>query len=87
MDPYAIIIKPQLTEKSMNAIDQNNELTFVVKKTANKAQVKAAFEKLYDVKVERVNTQIRITTGEKIAYIKLAAEHSAEDIAMKMGVF
>lgn len=87
MDPYAIIMKPQLTEKSMNAIDQNNELTFVVRKTANKAQVKAAFEKLYDVKVERVNTQIRITTGEKIAYIKLAAEHSAEDIAMKMGVF
>lgn len=87
MDPYAIIMKPQLTEKSMNAIDQNNELTFVVRKTANKAQVKAAFEKLYDVKVERVNTQIRITTGEKLAYIKLAAEHSAEDIAMKMGVF
>ena len=44
MDPYAIIIKPQLTEKSMNAIDQNNELTFVVRKTANKAQIKAAFE-------------------------------------------
>ena len=87
MDPYAIIIKPQLTEKSMNAIDQNNELTFVVKRTANRSQIKSAFEELFAVKVERVNTQIRSTTGEKLAYIKLKAEHSAEDIAVKMGVF
>jgi large subunit ribosomal protein L23 len=36
--------------------------------------------------VERVNTQIT-SRGEKVAYIKLEAEHSAEDIAVKMGVF
>lgn len=87
MDPYSIIVKPQLTEKSMNAIDQNNELTFVVLRTANKSQIKRAFEDMFDVKVERVNTQIRSTTGEKLAYIKLKEEDSAEDIAMKMGVF
>lgn len=86
MDPYSIIKKPQLTEKSMNAIDQNNELTFVVLRTANKSDIKIAFEDLYAVKVERVNTQVT-SKGEKIAYIKLAAEHSAEDIAVKMGVF
>ncbi|SCG85936.1 50S ribosomal protein L23 [Methanobacterium congolense] len=87
MDPYSIIVKPQLTEKSMNAIDQNNELTFVVRRTANKSQIKRAFEDMFDVKVERVNTQIRSTTGVKLAYIKLKEEDSAEDIAMKMGVF
>lgn len=86
MDSYAIIKKPHLTEKSMNAIDQNNELTFVVLRTASKSQIKTAFEDLYAVKVERVNTQIT-SHGEKMAYIKLAAEHSAEDIAVKMGVF
>jgi len=86
MDPYAIIIKPHLTEKSMNAIDQNNELTFKVIRTARKSEIKNAFEDLYAVKVERVNTQVT-SKGEKIAYIKLAAEHSAEDIAVKMGVF
>ena len=42
---------------------------------------------MFDVKVERVNTQIRSTTGVKLAYIKLKEEDSAEDIAMKMGVF
>jgi len=86
MDPYSIIIQPHLTEKSMNAIDQNNELTFKVTRTARKVEIKNAFEDLYAVKVERVNTQTT-SKGEKIAYIKLAAEHSAEDIAVKMGVF
>ncbi len=85
MDAYAVLIKPHLTEKSMNAIDQKNELTFVVRRTANKPVIKSAFEKLYDAKVLRVNTQI--LNGEKLAYIKLAAENSAEDIAVKMGVF
>ncbi len=86
MDPYSIIKRPHLTEKTMNAIDQNNELTFIVLRTANKSQIRSAFEDLYAVKVEKVNTQIDLK-GEKIAYIKLAPEHSAEDIAVKMGVF
>ena len=86
MDTYSIIEKPHLTEKSMNAIDQNNELTFMVRRTASKTQIKTALEELYAVKVERVNTQIT-SLGEKVAYIKLEAEHSAEDIAVKMGVF
>lgn len=86
MDPYDILIKPQLTEKSMNAIDYKNELTFVVRRNARKPQIKQAFQELFDVKVERVNTQIN-SRGEKLAYLKLAEEHSAEDIAVKMGVF
>ncbi|MGZ7048951.1 MAG: 50S ribosomal protein L23 [Methanobacterium sp.] len=86
MDPYSIIKRPHLTEKTMNAIDQNNELTFVVLMNANKSDIRNAFEDLYAVKVEKINTQIT-SRGEKLAYIKLAAEHSAEDIAVKMGVF
>ena len=58
MDAYSIIIKPHVTEKTMNLIDQNNEITFVVRRTANKGQIKRAFEQLYEEKVERVNTQI-----------------------------
>lgn len=86
MDPYNILIKPQLTEKSMNAIDFKNELTFVVRRTATKPEIKRAFQQLFEVKVERVNTQIN-SRGEKIAYLKLDEEYSAEDIAVKMGVF
>jgi large subunit ribosomal protein L23 len=86
MDPYAIIVKPHVTEKTMNLIDQNNELTFVVLRTSEKSDIKRACEELYDVKVERVNTQIN-SKGIKLAYIKLSSENKAEDIAVKMGVF
>lgn len=86
MDPYKIIIKPHVTEKTMNLIDQNNELTFIVNQASNRSEIKTAFEELFAVKVERVNTQIT-HKGEKLAYIKLAKEHNAEDIAVKLGVF
>lgn len=86
MDPYTIIVKPQVTEKTMNLIDQNNELTFVVSRKANKVTIKQAFEQLYDVKVINVNTHIS-PKGVKVAYIKLSEEDDAEDIAVKIGVF
>ena len=86
MDPYTIIVKPQVTEKTMNLIDQNNDLTFVVSRKANKVSIKQAFEQLYDVKVVKVNTHIT-PKGVKVAYIKLSEEDDAEDIAVKIGVF
>ncbi len=86
MDPYKVILKPHVTEKTMSLIDENNELTFIVGRDTNKSDIKAAFEELFAVKVKRVNTQIN-HRGEKLAHIKLAKEHNAEDIAVKLGVF
>lgn len=86
MDVYSIIIKPHVTEKTMNMIDQNNELAFVVKRSSNKPTIKKAFEQLYEEKVSRVNTHIA-PNGEKIAYIKLIEPEMAEEIAVKLGVF
>ncbi len=86
MDAYSIIIKPHVTEKTMNMIDQNNELAFVVKRESNKPTIKRAFEQLYEEKVERVNTHIT-PYGEKVAYIKLKEPEMAEEIAVKLGVF
>lgn len=50
-----IIIKPVVTEKSMNLL-ADNKYTFIVDKKANKTEVKNAIEKLFEVKVEKVNT-------------------------------
>ena len=86
MDSYSIIIKPHVTEKTMNLIDLNNEITFVVRRTANKGQIKRAFEELYDEQVAKVNTLIN-TKGEKVAYIKLVEEEMAEELAVRIGVF
>lgn len=86
MDKYSIIIKPHVTEKTMNLIESNNELVFVVKRTANKRSIKIAFEKLYEEKVARVNTHIT-PYGEKVAYIKLREEEMADELATKLGLF
>ena len=86
MDTYSIIIKPHVTEKTMNLIDFNNEITFIVHRRANKKQIKRAFEELYDEKVEKVNTLIN-SKGEKVAYIKLVEDDMAEDLAVRLGVF
>ncbi|MCR4398474.1 MAG: 50S ribosomal protein L23 [Firmicutes bacterium] len=50
-----IIIEPIVTEKS-NAAMGRSAYTFVVAKTANKAQIKSAVEEIFKVKVKGVNT-------------------------------
>ena len=86
MDSYSIIIKPHVTEKTMNLIDLNNEITFVVNRKAHKKQIKRAFEDLYGEKVAKVNTHIT-PKGIKVAYIKLVEEEMAEELAVRIGVF
>lgn len=53
--PHDIIIKPIITEESMNDMAYK-KYTFKVDKRANKSEIKKAIEKIFDVKVEKVNT-------------------------------
>jgi large subunit ribosomal protein L23 len=59
VDPrhYDVIVSPIITEKGTLASD-NNQVIFKVAKTATKPQIKAAVEKLFDVKVKAVNTLV-----------------------------
>ncbi len=53
---YRDIIKaPIVTEKSSD-LANNNVITFSVDPRANKTQIKQAIEKIFDVKVDSVNT-------------------------------
>ena len=53
---YDVILKPVVTEKSMNAMSER-KYTFLVHPDANKAQVREAVEKMFEgTKVERVST-------------------------------
>ncbi len=85
MDPYDIIYHPYVTEKTMNMMEKNNALELVVKRRANKQQIKRAVEKMFEVKVKDVNT--RITKKGKHAIVKFMPEFKAEDIGMRIGVF
>ena len=51
-----IIKKPVITEKMTAISEELNKYAFIVDKNANKIEIKKAVEKLYDVKVEAVNT-------------------------------
>ena len=54
---YDVIIKPVVTEKSMNSMAER-KYTFLVHPEANKTMIKEAVERMFDgVTVEKVNTQ------------------------------
>lgn len=55
---YDVIVSPVITEKATMA-SENNQVVFKVRKTATKPQIKEAVERLFDVKVESVNTLVR----------------------------
>jgi large subunit ribosomal protein L23 len=86
MDPNTIIIRPVVTEASLDAVDKENKLIFFVVRSANKNTIKWAVETLYEVVVEKVNTLI-MPNGMKKALVKLAPEYSAAEVATNLGIF
>lgn len=85
MDAYSIIRYPLTTESSMKKIEDNNTLVFIVNLKANKPQIKEAVKKLYEIDVCKVNTLIR-PDGVKKAYVRLAPDFDALDVANKIGI-
>jgi ribosomal protein L23 len=54
-DPYGVILGPVVSEKSFASM-KDNEYAFIVRPNSNKTEIKTAIEKLFKVKVARVNT-------------------------------
>lgn len=54
-DPYSIVKRPLVTEKSMTGV-ASNKYTFEVSMEANKIEIGQAIEKIFNVKVLKVNT-------------------------------
>lgn len=83
---YDVILKPVVTEKSMNAM-ADRKYTFLVHPEANKSMIKEAVEKMFPgTKVSRVNTmnsegktKRRGMTFGKTAKTKKAIVQLAED--------
>lgn len=56
MNEYQIIVRPIVTEQGMHQASSKNAYSFEVLRSANKAQIRDAVEKLYNVKVLDVRT-------------------------------
>jgi large subunit ribosomal protein L23Ae len=80
LDAHKIIVHPLNTESAMKKLEENNTLVFIVDVKANKAQIKQALKKLYEIDVLKVNTLIR-PDGKKKAFCKLTPDVDALDIA------
>ena len=85
-----VILAPVITEKASTVAANGDRIVFKVKKDANKTQIKQAIEKIYNVKVLKVNTlnvkpkKKRVgrytgtTSAYKKAYITLAEGSNIE---------
>ena len=59
MENFNVIIRPLITEQAIHFANVKSTYSFEVNKRANKAQIKDAIEKIYNVKVEKVRTANR----------------------------
>ena len=55
-DPREILIRPLMTEKSMQQKEALNTVAFRVRPDANKVEIRAAVESVFNVKVTAVRT-------------------------------
>ena len=91
---YEVIRAPRVSEKTARLQEVSNQYVFEVAATATKADVKAAVEQIFDVKVESVNVvnvkgkskAFRSRMGSRKdwrkAYVKLA-DGQAIDVTAK----
>ncbi len=91
---YQVIRRPHISEKTAGMADKSQQITFEVARDANKSEIKAAVEKLFDVKVEGVTTsnvkgkakRSGRTMGKrkdwKKASVRLAEGHDIDFIGM-----
>lgn len=84
-DPYKVLLHPHVAEKAVRLIEAENKLTFIVARDASRADVKRAVELLFEVRVDDVKIEVA-PDGRKKAYVKLAPEFMADEIATKLGV-
>jgi large subunit ribosomal protein L23 len=55
-DPRSVLLRPLMTEKSMQQKDDLNKVAFEVAPDANKVEIRQAVEKVFNVKVADVRT-------------------------------
>jgi large subunit ribosomal protein L23 len=85
MREYEVIKYPLATEKAVRMMESENKLTFIVDRKSTKKEIKESIEKMFNVKVLKVNTMIN-NEGKKKAFIKLSPENLAMDVATKLGL-
>ena len=80
-----VIKYPLISEDAVTLIEAENKITFVVDIDASKNDIRRAVEELYEVRVDHVNSVVT-PEGRKKAYVKLAPDYKASDLAVRLGI-
>ena len=78
-----VILKPLVTEKATNDSELRNRYTFLVKKNANKVEIKNAVQERYSVTVNKVRTQI-YGPERRTKYTKSGIQNSKSVVRKKV---
>lgn len=78
------MLKPVTSEKAVKLIDLENTLLFETDRRESKDIIAKEVESIFKVKVAKVRTLTR--GNKKYAYVKLAKENPAIDVATKLGM-
>lgn len=84
-DPFDTLKFVLMTEKSIQLIETQNKLVFIVNKKSSKDDIKKAFENAFSTKVGEIKTMIDQKSRKK-AFIKLKKEGEAGEIAIRLGI-
>ena len=77
-------MKIKTTEKCVRLLELENKIVVEVARNMKKDEIKKQIEELFSVKVDSIKTYIK--GNKKTAYVKLAKENLASDLASKFGV-
>lgn len=84
-DPFNVLRFVLMTEKSIQLIESQNKLVFIVDRRRDKTEIRRAIEEAFQSKVREVNTMID-QLGRKKAFVKFTEPGQAGEIAIKLGI-
>ncbi|MDG6257225.1 MAG: 50S ribosomal protein L23 [Methanomicrobiaceae archaeon] len=80
-----ILKYPFVTEKATMMLEREGKLQFLVRREANKQDIKRTVEELFDKEVSSVRTMMTMK-GEKKATVGFTDEKAAEEILSRLGI-
>ena len=79
-----IIVRPYVTEKTFAQVENEQKISFIVKRDATKMMIKNAIKALYNENSININTA-RTVYGKK-AFVQFESVEKARDLATKIGM-
>ncbi len=86
MNLFNVLIKPVLSEKSVECREKHQKYTFLVERKSSKTEIKKAIETVFEVQVQSINTCItRGKVRRRGAVVSLDSAKKKAIVTLKPG--